>query len=402
VAAVTRILVASWCVVFCSQSAAAEDSSLTESQKVQLEEVRAEIAAQVQFQAYTLLDELIFDWSQHPVFETATPVVLADVSVPVSFGSGLQALIENHVTTLLMKNTTAHVTLVHCPACTAMVVHSGSKGTIVSRGVDDPQALIQAGLLTQTKHALFLDFEMEGEALVLRARITSLEPTLPIAYAKTVTTTTSVAALLRDPEHLKSAKEARTEYLDILENRSRYSVPVHFGLRTYAKNNNGNSAFVPVPFFWLEIGIEAALTQARAWLGSFSLGLTWLPQAHIGASAHARIARLITGSASSLTHPDLYGFIGGSLLYIQGNSALGFRDQLVDFNALLNQARSAEPQVFFGAFQLGLELRLKNRIGLSAYLESLPALDRAVNVGSYIDLGLIKFHSFGVEVLFCF
>ena len=45
---------------------------------------------------------------------------------------------------------------------------------------------------------------------------------------------------------------------------------------------------------------------------------------------------------------------------------------------------------------------MKNRIGVGVFLESLPALNDAPTVGDYLDLGLIEFHSLGVEVSFCF
>ena len=117
-----------------------------------------------------------------------------------------------------------------------MVVHSGLKGTIVSRGVDEPEALSAAGALSGARHALFLDFEAEGSALVLRVRITSLEADLPIVYAKTLATTTSSPALLRSPEHLKSAAEARQEYADALRGLAAYAAPLRICVRSYAQD----------------------------------------------------------------------------------------------------------------------------------------------------------------------
>lgn len=378
----------------------AADATITDAQQAQMEALRGEIAAQIQLQAYDLLDELVFGWTEQPVFALETPVVLADVSVPVGFGSGMQALIENHFASLIVNNPRTHVALTHCPQCTAMVVHSGAKGTIVSRGVDEPEALSAAGTLSGSRHALFLDFEVEGAALVLRARITSLEPTLPIVYAKTLSTSTSSPALLRSEAHLKSAAEAHREYVDALQGRGLYRLPIRIGVRTYAAKSSAPVKVAPFP--WLQLGVEGSLTQARSWVGSFSVGFSWVPELHTGYLAQGRLSRLISGSESSLTGPDLYAFVGGSVMYIHGNSALTFQDQIPDLNAVLQQLTGRTPEATLGAFQLGLELRLKNRIGAGFFLESLPALNGAQAVGNYLDLSLIKFHSLGVEVSLCF
>lgn len=379
------------------------DQSVKDAQRAQLERLRAEIADQIQLQAYDLLDELVYDWTQQPVFAEETPVVLADVSVPVGFGSGLQALIENHFASLLVKNPRTHVVLSHCPQCTALVVHSGAKGTIVARGVDQPEVLAKAGGLTGSHHALFLDFEAEGSALVLRTRITSLEAALPIVYAKTLSTSTSSAALLRTGDHLKSATEARQEYLDALEGRGLVLVPLRLSVRSYAQPENKQSALAAMPFIWLQGGAEIALTQARAWTGAVSVGVTWTPEIQTGWMVQGRVSRLLTGSTTSLTRPDLYGFVGGSLINIYGPGASVFsKDVPTPQEVIATVTNVAKPQALFAAFQFGLELRVKNRIGVGAYLESAPALDDAPSIGNLVDLGLIRFHNFGVEVSFCF
>jgi len=378
----------------------AADSTISDAQRAQLEALRGEIAAQIQLQAYDLLDELVFGWTEQPVFALETPVVLAGVSVPVGFGSGMQALVENHFAALIVKNPRTRVALTHCPQCTAMVVHSGARGTIVSRGVDEPEALSAAGTLSGSRHALFLDFEVEGSALVLRARITSLEPALPIIYAKTLSTSTSSPALLRSGDRLKSSAEAHQEYVDALQGRGLYLVPVRIGVRAYAAGSSAPISATPFP--WLQAGVEGSLTQARSWMGSFSVGFSWVPELHTGWLAQGRISRLLSGSTSSLTGPDLYAFVGGSVISIRGNGALIFKDTIPDLDDLLGQLTGDEPDATFGAFQLGLELRLKNRIGAGVFLESMPALNDAPAIGNYLDLGLIQFHSLGVEVSVCF
>lgn len=370
-----------------------------DARRAQLENLRGEIGGQLQLQAYDLLDELVYGWNQHAPFPTETPLVLADVSVPVGFGSGLQALIENHLVDLLVKNPSSHVVLTHCPQCTSVVVHSGKAGTTVARGFDEPEALSQAGAGSGSHHALFLDFEAEGAALVLRARITALEKALPIVYAKTLSTSTSSPALLRSPERLKSADEARKEYLDAITNRGPFTVPIRLGMRTYAQSPSQSVA--PSPFFWLNVGVEATFSQARAWLAEISLGATWAPGSHVGWGAQGRISRLLTGSVSSLTWPDVYAYVGVGFLSIYGQSALIFREQIPTIDEILSDSKN-DPHSLFGIITIGVEVRVKNRIGLGLYIESAPVLNLANGVGRYLDLGFIAFHTIGGEVSFCF
>jgi len=378
---------------------AGADASATDAERLQMETLRAEIASQLQLQAYDLVDELVYGWTQRPPFGEPTPVLLADVSVPVGFGSGLQALLENHFASVILKNARSSVVLAHCPMCTELVVHSGARGTVVARGIDAPETLAAAGGLSGSRHALFLDFEVEGSALVLRARITSLERSLPIIFARTISTSTSSPALLRSPDRLKSADEARQEYLDTLQGRSPLSFPIRLGVRIYARGNNN---ILAPPFPWLSGGVEAALTQARAWTASFLIGGNWMPGLGYGLMGQARLNRLITGEVASLTRPDLYAFVGLGVLSINGNAALTFASDIPTLADLQAAALGVDPQITFGTVQLGLELRAKNRVGVGAYVEWLPTITDAPMIGDYLNLGLIRFQSFGAEVTFCF
>lgn len=379
-------------------SARAQAPAVTDEQRAQLELLRGEVAAQIQLQAYDLIDELVYGWTRQPPFELETPVVLAGVSVPVGFGSGLQALIENHASSVIVANPRTHLTLAHCPACTSLVIHSVPKGTVVARGVDQPEALAAAGALAASRHALFLDFEAEGASLVLRARITGLEPSLPIVHAKTLSTSTSSPALLRTGAPIKSAAEARQEYLDAIHGLTAYVVPLRIAVRSYAQGDEPVS--VP-PFVWIQAGFEGAFTQARAWTGSLSFGYSWGLELHNAFLVQARVSRLLSGPATSLTHPDLYGFVGLSAIDVRGESAAVFREKVPTVEELLAAEKGEEPHQAFGALQLGLEMRVKNRIAAGIFLESLPGKRRAPALGAYLDVGL-KFQTAGAEVTFCF
>ncbi len=371
-----------------------------EAQAAELEKLRGELGAQVQLQAYDLLDELVFEWTQHPLFGVETPVILADVTVPVSLGTGLKALVENHFAALVVNHRQTRLVLTHCPECSAYVVRSGAKGTVVARGYDSPEVLSAAASASGSRHAIFLDFEAEGTSLVLRARVTRLTPELPIVFATSLSSATSGPPLLRSEEALVSAAAARKEHLEALENRGLLTVPIHVGVRNYATSPSASVA--ASPYVWLQGGVEVAFTQARVWAASFSIGYTWLPEVHDGWMAQARISRLLTGRARSLTLPDLYFFFGASVTSVQGADSTLFDKEVVDSASILAAARGTLPRATFGAFHLGLELRVKNRIGVSAFLEALPTLGDAPALGSFVDLGFVKFQGFGAEASFCF
>lgn len=373
---------------------------IEEAQQAELDRVRAEIADQVHLAAYDLIDELIYGLASEPVFQNPTPVVLASVTVPLGLGTGLQALLENHIASVIGHNPTSNIRLVHCPTCTAVVVHSGPEGTIVSRGLDNPDVLARLGGVTG-QHALFIDVEAEGTWLVLRARLTQLTPELPIVWSHTLATSASTPALLRQPEALKSAPEARAEYLDALHDRGPISIPLRLAVRAYARPD-GRAGIAPPPFLWLQSGVELGATDARAWTASLLLGYSFIPQAYQGMMGQARISRLLTGRTRSLTRPDLYAFLGGAVISVWGPGTASFQPAPLTSDAILSGLNEEGPRTSFGVAHLGLDLRLGGRIGTSAFLEMIPDLNNSENLGDYIRIGSIRLQSFGTEVTFWF
>jgi hypothetical protein len=349
----------------------------------EVERVRAEVGDQIQLWAYDLIDELVYGWTQEPAFDRPTPVVLAGVGVPVGLGTGLQALVENHLNAVLAQNPNANLQLVHCPTCTAVVVRSGPEGTVVSRGIDDPAVLAELGAATG-QHALFVDIEAEGALLVLRARLTRLTPDLPIVWSHTLTTSASSPALLRQADRLKSAEQAREEYLGALRDRGPITVPVRFGVRSYARSDDPQAGQPPPPFLWLQTGVEIGTTEARAWTASLIAGYAFIPEAYQGIMAQARLNRLVTGRARSQTRPDLYAFTGAAVMHVWGPATATF------------------PEPSFGGLQAGLDLRLGNRLGMAAFLETLPSLRNSANLGDHVRVLGVGFQSLGTEVTVCF
>ncbi|MCK5688161.1 hypothetical protein KAI87_02765 [Myxococcota bacterium] len=385
-----------------SAAPARADNAIQEAQMAELDKLRAQVAGEIQLSAYDLLDEMVYGWTQSPIFSVPTPVVLAGITVPVGLGTGLVGLLENHLAALLIHNTNTRITLSHCPTCTAILVHSSPKGTVVSRGIDAPKTLAKAGGLSGGQHALFVDFEAEGSWLVMRARITKLSADLPVVWAKTLSTSGATPALLREGVKLKSAAEARQEYLDALAGKGVYTVPLRMSVHAYA--GDASSGIGSIPYIWLQSGVEVGLTQARAWTGSFLIGYTWIPDAYEGWMAQARFSRLVSGSVRSLTQPDLFLFIGASMMTISGPASTFFRNDEIVAEDIMNSLvpGSAESRSNVGSWHVGMELRIKNRIGVTVFLEAMPTLSNSPNLGNYLDIGTTEFQGIGSEVTFCF
>lgn len=378
-------------------NASASDDAI---QRAQLERARAQVAGEIQLAAFDLLDELALTWKTAPLFAEPTAVVLADVSVPVGLGTGMQALIENHLSSVLIANPDTHVRLVHCPSCSGTVVHSGPDGTVVSRGIDQPDVLARVGD-GGGSHALFVDVEAQGQFLVLRARITRLTPELPIVWSRTFSSATSSAAMLRQPTDLKTVEEAREEYLTTLRGGGIVTIPVRFTLRTYATPYRRSVAGAP-PFLWTQSGVELAPTDARVWMSSFMGGFAVVPQAYQGLMGQARFYRLLTGRARSITRPDLYGFLGGSVMTVWGPSAASFRQRRLTADELLADSAGDPPRSTFPTLHFGADLRLGNRVGLSVFYETIPSLTNSPNLGEHIYFLGLPWQVLGTEVAICF
>ena len=382
------IAVAVVLIGLCGRASPVAAATAEEAQLLELKKLRARVADQIQLAAYDLLDELVYGWTQSPPFATETPVFLADLTVPVGLGTGLEALLENHLASLMLVNPTTKVTLSHCPACTSVLLHSGPKGTVVSRGLDNPEALARIGG-PGGRHGLHIDLSAEGAWLVLRARITQLTPELPILWSRTLSSAVGTPSLLRHPSGLKSAAEARREYLDALGERGPFTVPVRFTVRAYTSGSSG--APPPIPVAWVQTGFELGLSQARAWTASALLGYAWLPEAYDGVMVQARMSRLLSGPTQSLTGPDLYLFLGGALMTLSGSAVAAF-----------NAEEGEVTRATFGGLHIGLEFRVGNRIGASVFLETMPAYTDSEQLGEFVENDLFDFHSFGTEVTFCF
>ena len=383
--------------VIATSGAHAQGLSNEDLQRAQAETLRKQMTNHLHLRAFDLIDELVVAWKKSPPFATETAVVLGDVSVPFGFGSGLEALIENHLADLLLKNPASNVRLAHCPACSALLVHSDKTGTIVSRGIDQPGALQRVGAASGAPYALFVDFEAEGSALVLRARITELKDGLFIVASRTLSSSTSSAALLRSGDQLVSAEQARQQYLDALQQRGPVIIPARFSMTQFASPSDGG---IPnVPLLWLQTGAELNINHARDWSGSLVIGGTWVPLLYNGVMLEARVNRLLTGAASSLTHPNLYGFASVSLTALNGPAAMLLRDDEPNVLDLITASTGSTVQLTtYPSFGMGLDVRVGQRVGAAVFAQMTPTLAGSPSVGRYLDFGLVQVHAIGAEV----
>ncbi|MFZ9886685.1 MAG: hypothetical protein ACO3JL_04195 [Myxococcota bacterium] len=393
--------------VFGASAVLAEGEPADVARRARIERLRDEHARELHLYASDLLDELVLAYKAAPPFGQQTAVVLADVTAPLGYGSGLEAMLENHFTELLLRHPEANLTLVHCPACHAVTTHSDRRATVIGKGIDQPAALRALGIESGSLYALFLDFEAEGPALVLRARIVSLTESLPLVHARTLTTSTSVAPLLRSGDFLVTADQARREYLDALASRGPFTIPLRFAVSAFAPgvpsfdefDNEGVNIPLP-PLLWLQTGAEFAFHHSRAFTGSFIVGGTYVPLLYSGYMVQGRIHRLLTGSEASLRYPNLYLFGGGSLVGLHGPVTL-LLEQQPSLNALYQSLGGDTGPTFYPAAQAGLDLRLGNRVAIAVYGESAPTLQ---TVGDHLN-GLLLFvpvTSVGMEVSLCF
>ena len=278
-----------------------------------------------------------------------------------------------------------------------MVVRSGSEATVISRGIDQPQTLSRI-VPSLPPYALHLDLETEGAALVLRARLTKLDQGQRIYWAKAYTPTVGSTALLRSNQRLISAEEARQEYLEILRGDEVIMIPFRLGLHSFASGENNT---INPPLFMLQTGIELSPTFARAWSASFLGGIIYLPDTYIGMIGQARIYRLLTGNHRSLVGPDLYFFVGADIITVSGEAIASLQPEETSFADLLATTNpEIKPRATFGGFKVGLELRVNNRIGLTAGLKTIPSLRNSPSMGQILRSPIADFHSLTTEVAF--
>lgn len=382
-------------------SAWAEIDIAEDLHRERMEKLRKVHANQIHLMATDLLDELVLAYKSAPPFAKPTQIVLADVNGPLGYGSGFEAILENHLAELLIEHPQTGLRLVHCPACHATTTHSDAKATVISKGIDQPDALRALGVKTGSLHAMFIDVEAEGANLVLRARIVALEEGLPVVHARTISSNFLSPALLRSGNFLVSAEKARASYLEAVSKQGPLQFPVRFSISSFASSRD--SVFLaPPPIVWLSAGGEFAINHSRDWLGAILVGGTWVPSLYNGYMLQGRLMRLLTGAAASYTHPNLYLTVGASLIGLQGPVTLTLQDEQPNLTVIQQLLNNTTPLFFYPSLQVGLDLRIGQRIGIALLGETTPTLANAPAIGTHLDFLFLQIHAVSAEVSLCF
>lgn len=339
-----------------------------------------------------LIDELVYEWKKRSPATDPLNLVLAEIIAPVGLDDRFQVEVENRLYEVLRLNPGLPISLVHCSLCTRMVAKSTPKGTIITRGIDQMDALLDLEKQMPGRTALALHFEAVGRELQLRARIFQLQPPQKIIWAKTLSTSMSARRALQDPTRIVGLDEARREQEAIIAGRSTISVTTRPVLRMF---NSANSAIqvAPLPFF--EQSFESELLPARTVNSAITFGFSSLKDSLSAWTVGGHVAKML--GEPSLTRPDLYMFLGVHYIRMRGPTAAVFSADGENF-FLQGIRPGAEPKASLVAFRLGLEVHVKYRLGMLAFVENVPLLKESKTVEQKSLLG-IPYHAMGWGVV---
>jgi hypothetical protein len=339
-----------------------------------------------------LIDELVYEWKKRPPSTEQLPLVVGEIVAPVGLDDRFQVEMENRLSEVLRLNPDLPVTLVHCSACTRMIAKSTPQGTILARGIDQTDVLADLEKQMPGRSALSLHFEASGRELQLRARIFKLQPPQKISWARTLSTSMSARRALQDPGHLIGIDEARKEQDDIIAGRSTMLFTTRPVLRIF---NSADSAVqvAPLPFF--EQSVENQLLPDKTVTSALTLGFSSLKDSLSAWTVGGHVAKLL--GEHSLVSPDFFMFLGVHYIRMRGPTAAVFS---ADGDNLYLRAikPNAEPKASLVAFRLGLEVHVKYRLGMTAFLENIPLLKESETVATKSAFG-IPYHALGWGVV---
>lgn len=347
------------------------------------EKARAAQAMQIQLMAADLLDELVYQWTQHPPLPgTETSVVLMRLSSPIGLNLQMTAFLENHFFQLLKSNPKTGLAASYCGTCLELTSYSTAKTTIIARGAAIPEVMEQSA--RSVNHGLYLDLEASGSQLMLRAYISDLSSNRIVA-AKSLVTQTGRPPHLRLAQNLVSAEEARREYVDILQGRRHWSLLA--GVRSTILQSTGSN-LVSLPYLWGQIGVEAMSSSYKKWLVDLQVGFSSLPGTHNAHQISSRMYRLMFDDAVDLTAPNIYTFIGLSYWNIDGAGALFFQNKdRLNPGQVIEQAvlRESRPRSHNTGLAIGIEVRMAELFRLGLFAEMFLNQFNNSNFGKSID-----------------
>ena len=318
-----------------------------------------------------LVDEMVYTWTKSPPFNAMRGVVLADVSAPVGLDERFGVMVENRLYEVLQQNPGIPIALVHCSVCRQVVAKSTPKGTLLSRGIDQPEVLQSLLHSAPERLGLSMAFEAEGRELVLRAAIFELVGEQRILWAQTFATSLSARRVLREASPLVSLETARAQQNMLLHGKDSIEVTSRITLRQFNLNGGTGQA---APLLFLEQSIEGVPSPWRNYRAGFTLGFTSVRESLEAWSAGGHIMKLMFTKTPRLGLPDLYWFFGMHYIRMRGPGALVFGAQEIDVSRRINP--TTEPKATLVTWRLGLETHMKYKLGFMAFLENIPLLKK--------------------------
>ena len=338
-----------------------------------------------------LIDDMVFSWKQSAPVRGLTGIFLAEINAPVGLDDRFGLLVENRLYELFRQNADLPVYLVHCSVCQKLIAKSTPQGTIISRGIDQPE-ILQELLKTSTEHlALSLSFEAEERELVLRAHLFELTGEQRVVWASTYSTSASARRILRDASPLISLESARDQQRSLLSGRDNIELTSRLTFSQFNPKSGSTAKILPLPLF--EQSIEAVPFPSRDLRMAVTLGFTSIKDSLQGYSAGGHIAKLLMRKTPHIALPDYYFFVGGQYLRLHGPDAVQFAPNTVDALQQLNI--KAEPRASVVIWRMGLEVHVKNRLGLMAFMGYAPVLDGQAFVEQSKLIG-IPYHLIGM------
>ncbi|MGE0173752.1 MAG: hypothetical protein AB7T49_13225 [Oligoflexales bacterium] len=343
----------------------------------------------VEWMATDLVDEMVYAWKKTPIFSKATGLALAEISAPVGLDERFNVTVENRLYDVMRQNSDIPMYLVFCSLCTRYIVKSTPKGTIFSRGIDQPEAVESLVQQTPDQLALSMVFETEGRELVLRASIFELKSPQRLVWAQSFATSRSARRLLRETAPLISLEQARADQNALLEGKDPLEIDTRITVRQF-KNNQ------VMPLMFVEQSFEGILLPDRNTRAAVTFGFTSIREALTGYSFGGHFSRLMFHKRPRLAVPDLYFFFGGHHVHLRGPQAAIFGQGQLDVARIIDEDK--EPKVSLTTWRLGLETHVKYRFGFTFFLENIPLLKGNALIKQDSLLG-IPYHAIGWGVL---
>jgi hypothetical protein len=341
-----------------------------------------------------LIDDLVYSWLVSPPLGGSKGVVLTEVNAPIGLDERFGVTVENRLYEVISHNPGIKINLHHCNACTTWITKSNPTKTIISRGIDQPDALAELSGISPDLMGLSLHFEAEARELVLRAKIYELRGSQRIVWAQTYSTSMSSRRLLRDAYPLISVNEAREEQQRALAGRDVIQVSTRTVIRIF---NVGGGLLNQAPLPFIEQSLETILGADRNTRAGLTVGFSSLREAMEAWSFGGHYSRLLFERRPSLISPDLYFTMGFHYIRMRGPTAAVFGAKQLEIAQLAKLTK--EPKASLVNYRIGLEAHIKYRLGFIAFLENVPILDDNESFEEEEFLA-IPYHLYGVGVVF--